>query len=98
MLFCRFMFRVLIVSCLLVAQLCVIFAFIRPSVRNAPKTINRVNSGLPLSVNGFSTKASRSSLSMSTLADVKPKIKLKVAVAGGGIGGVFLGYALQVGY
>jgi zeaxanthin epoxidase len=32
---------------------------------------------------------------MSTLADKTPKLDLKVAVAGGGIGGVFLGYALQ---
>lgn len=32
---------------------------------------------------------------MATVADVKPNVNLKVAVAGGGVGGVFAAYALQ---
>ena len=37
----------------------------------------------------------RRELVMSTLADVQPNVNLKVAVAGGGVGGVFAAYALQ---
>ena len=37
----------------------------------------------------------RRELVMSTLADVRPNVNLKVAVAGGGVGGVFAAYALQ---
>ena len=57
--------------------------------RQCCDTSGRVNQ--PQLVSG----SKRGVLNMGTLADVKPKLKLKVAVAGGGVGGVFAAYALQ---
>lgn len=42
-----------------------------------------------------STRTPRMQLQMGSLADKKPKVNLKVAIAGGGVGGVFAAYALQ---
>ena len=40
-------------------------------------------------------RAKTGSLRMETLADKTPKVNLKIAVAGGGVGGTFAAYALQ---
>lgn len=51
--------------------------------------------GQDLKAKPLSRHGCRSELRMGTLADVKPSVNLKVAVAGGGVGGVFAAYALQ---
>jgi 2-polyprenyl-6-methoxyphenol hydroxylase-like FAD-dependent oxidoreductase len=87
--------RALVALVLLVALVKHVRCFLRPSGHHGV-TLNRgVIRGLPVTDSILKAQHAQTSLQMSTLADVKPKINLKVAVAGGGIGGVFLGYALQ---
>lgn len=56
-----------------------------PSHRNAQSTNSVING----------KRITRLLMSDSSVADMRAKIPLKIAVAGGGVGGVFLGYALQ---